>query len=113
MPPTTTTDPNSLLPQLPPFDSAFIRTVLEHRGLSNKPTLAEFSAALEVLRRYYEQSLDNPRDGDAWEPRGDEETLAALRAKAFAMFGATKPTPAQWQKAHTALFGPVLCETCG
>jgi hypothetical protein len=29
------------------------------------------------------------------------------------MFGVTKPSPAQWHKAYTALFGPLLCETCG
>jgi hypothetical protein len=99
-------------PDLSPFENAFIRTVLEHRGVSHRPTLAEFSAALEMLQRYDEQCLDNP-GGGAWEPRLDGESRAALRAKAFIMFGATKPTAAQWQKAHTALFGPLLCETCG
>jgi hypothetical protein len=43
----------------------------------------------------------------------DEERQAELRAKAFVMFGATKPTPVQWHKAHSALFGPLLCEACG
>lgn len=101
------------LPQLSPFDSVFLRTVLEHRGVATQPSLTEYSAALDLLRRFYEQSLDNPPEPGAWQPRGDEETLAALRAKVFVMFGATKPAPAQWQKAHAALFGPRVCETCG
>lgn len=101
------------IPRLTPFETLFIRTVLEHRGLSNQPTLAEFSAALDVLRRYEAQRLDNPPDDSHWEPRLDEEGLVSLRAKAFVMFGATNPSPAQWQKAMTALFGPLLCETCG
>ncbi len=75
--------------------------------------MAGFSAALDVLRRFDEQRQDNPADGGLWMPALDEESLASLRAKAFMMFGATKPTPAQWHKAHTALFGPLLCETCG
>jgi hypothetical protein len=100
------------LPRLSPFDSIFIRTVLDHRGIGGQPSLGEFTAALNTLRKFYEQSLDNPRDG-AWQPSADDETMAALRAKAFMMFGATKPSPAQWQKAHVALFGPLLCETCG
>lgn len=104
---------DGLLPQLSPFESVFVRTILEHRGIGSQPSLADFSGALETLRRYLEQSLDNPREDTRWEPRVDEESLAALRAKAFIMFGATKPTPAQWQKAHAALFGPLLCETCG
>ena len=100
------------LPRFTPFESAFVRTVLEHRGAGYRPSTAELSAAREVLRRYDEQCLDNP-GGGAWEPRLDEESVASLRAKAFIMFGATKPTPAQWHKAHAALYGPLLCETCG
>lgn len=98
-------------PSLSPFESAFVRTVLEHRGLFRDPSLSEFTAALDVLRRFDEQQRDNPGDS-AWLPDLDEESLASLRAKAFMMFGATKPTPAQWHKAHSALFGPLLCETC-
>lgn len=98
---------------LSPFETAFIRTVLEHRGVSHRPTLAEFTAAFDVLRRYDEQCRDNPRDMDAWEPRLGEEDQVALRAKVFLMFGATKPLPSQWHKAHAALYGPMLCETCG
>ena len=94
------------------FDWAFIRTVLEHRGLVRDPTESEFNEALEVLGRYEQQCTDNP-GGGAWEPALDEERLAEMKAKAFVMFGATKPTPAQWHKAHNALFGPLLCETCG
>jgi len=101
------------LPRLTPLESVFIRTVLEHRGVSYRPTLAEFAAALEVQRRYDAQCLDNPRGVDFWEPRLEAEGLSALRAKAFVMFGATKPTPAQWHKAHAALYGPLLCEACG
>jgi hypothetical protein len=99
-------------PDLTPFETTFIRTVLEHRGVSHRPSSAELTAALDLLRRYDEQCLDNPGAG-AWEPRLDGESRTALRAKAFIMFGATKPTAAQWQKAHVALFGPLLCETCG
>jgi len=97
---------------LSPSEHAFIRTVLEHRGLLGDPTEAEFAAAFQVMQRYTEQCQDNP-GGGLWEPIVDELCLAELRAKAFMMFGATKPTPAQWHKAHSALFGPLLCETCG
>lgn len=97
--------------RLSSFETAFIRTVLEHRGLFRPPSEPEFRAALEVLRQYDEQCADNP-GGGLWEPVLDEERLAELRAKAYMMFGATKPTPAQWHKAHSALFGPLLCETC-
>jgi hypothetical protein len=100
-------------PPLNTFDLAFVRTVLEHRGLFRQPSPDEFDAALAELRRYRGQCLDNPRERDAWEPELSEESLAELRAKVFVMFGVTKPTPAQWHKAHTALFGPLLCETCG
>jgi hypothetical protein len=98
--------------QLSRFEWAFIRTVLEHRGIFRDPMESELIAALEVLGRYDQQCADNP-GGGAWEPVLDEEQLAELKAKAFVMFGATKPTPAQWHKAHTALFGPLLCEACG
>jgi hypothetical protein len=101
------------LPRLTPFETSFICTILEHCGIGYRPTLPEFTSALEVLKSYDDQCRDNPREEDAWEPRLAEESQAALRAKAFLMFGATKPTPAQWQKAHAALYGPLLCETCG
>jgi len=100
-------------PRLTPFETCFLRTILEHRGIGNRPTLAEFTSSLEVLQRYDEQCQDNPRESEQWEPRFSEESHAALRAKAFLMFGATKPTPGQWQKAHAALYGPLLCEGCG
>ena len=106
----SSTDP--FLPQLSLFEEAFVRTVLEHRGVFRDPTGSEYAAAIRVLREYHAHCLDNP-GGGAWEPQLDEESTAALRAKAFVMFGATKPSPAQWQKAHSALFGPLLCETCG
>ena len=102
-------DPSS---RLTPFESVFIHTVLEHRGIGRRPTLLEVTAALEVLKRYLEQCSDNPRDEDEWEPRLGEESQVALRAKAFLMFGATRPLPSQWHKAHAALYGPLLCETC-
>jgi hypothetical protein len=100
------------LPQLSPFEDVFIRTVLEHRGVGAKPSLGDFAAALDLLRRFDQQRQTSPRE-TAWEPALDLETVASLRAKAFVMFGATTPSPAQWQKAHGALFGPLLCETCG
>jgi hypothetical protein len=86
---------------------AFVRTVLEHRGLFRQPSSDEFEAALAELHRYRGQCLDNPRERDAWEPELAEESLAELRAKVFVMFGVTKPSPAQW---HKALFA--ACETC-
>ena len=102
-----------LSPRLTSFQTVFVRTVLEHRGVGHRPTLQEFTSALDVLRRYDEQCRDNPREDDAWEPQLGAETQAELRAKAFLMFGATKPMPSQWHKAHAALYGPLLCETCG
>lgn len=99
-------------PELSPFEKAFVRTVLEHRGLLREPTLAEFSGALDVLRRFDQQRQDNPPSARMWLPELDPESTAALHAKAFLMFGVTKPSAAQWHKAHAALFGPPLCETC-
>jgi hypothetical protein len=98
--------------QLTAFEATFIRTVLEHRGVERRPTEAEFRAALYVLQQYDDKREDNPGAG-AWEPTGDEEMVTELRAKAFMMFGATKPTRAQWRMAHGALFEPLLCESCG
>jgi hypothetical protein len=95
-----------LLPTLPQFDAVFVRTTLEHRGSTLPPTLADYAAAFDLLRRYYQQCLDNPREDEPWEPRLGEELLAAMRAKAFVMFGVTKPTPAQWQKVQAALALP-------
>ncbi len=102
-----------LLPPLSAHDAVFVQTVLDHQGVSDEPSLAEFTAALKVLRSYYEQSLDNPPTEKLWQPRGSEEGMAALRAKAFMLFGATKPTPDQWRRASAALYGPLLCATCG
>ena len=98
---------------LMPFERTFIRTVLEHRGVDQAPSLAEFTRALDVLRCFNEQRQDNPSEAGMWVPAIDDESIAALKAKAYLMFGATKPTPAQWHKAHAALFGPLLCDTCG
>ena len=106
-----TTQSLDLLPSLQAFDAVFVRTALEHRGGSVPPTLAEYAAAFDLLRRYYQQCLDNPREDEPWEPRLTEDSLAAMRAKAFMMFGATRPTAAQWQKVHAALYGTLLCET--
>jgi hypothetical protein len=100
-------------PRLTPFEASFVRTVLEHRGVFAPPGLTEFSRALEVLRRYDEQCVANPGHDDVWAPALDAEDMAALRAKAYLMFGVIRPTAAQWHKAHGALFGPLLCETCG
>lgn len=100
-------------PRLTPFETVFIRTVLEHRGVGNRPTLVEFSAALDLLQRYEAQCQDDAPEDSHWVPRLDDDALASLRAKAFVMFGATRPTPAQWQKSMGALYGPLLCETCG
>jgi hypothetical protein len=98
--------------QLSRFEWAFIRTVLEHRGVFREANDGDLDAAVAVLKSYDAQCADNP-GGGAWQPILDEEQLTELKAKAFVMFGATKPTPAQWHKAHAALFGPLLCEACG
>jgi hypothetical protein len=100
------------LPELSRFENAFVRTVLEHRGLFHEASAAELSAALDVLQRFEEQRLENPSNAAMWVPALDRENTASLQAKAFMMFGATRPSPAQWHKAHTALFGPLLCATC-
>ncbi len=94
------------------FEAAFIRTVLEHRGVFRAPSGADMQEAREVLRQYTAQCIGNPLRS-AWEPDLSVEALGELRAKAFLLFDTTKPTAAQWHKAHTALFGPFLCETCG
>jgi len=99
--------------RLTAFEAEFLRTVLEHRGLFRVPTEAEFAEALSTLRRYDELCLANPGYERGFAPWLGEENAAALRAKAFVMFGTIKPTPAQWHRAHGALFGPLLCDTCG
>lgn len=91
--------------ELSPFETAFIRTVLEHRGLFHQPTEDEFRAALDVLRRFDQQCGGNPQRF-AWEPDLGQHAIGELRAQAFVMFGTTAPTPAQWHKARVALFGP-------
>jgi hypothetical protein len=93
--------------------AAFLQTVLEHRGLFLRPTAEDHAAALEVLDRFNQQRQDNPSNASMWMPHLDEESRASLQAKTFLMFGVTKPSPAQWQKAHNALFGPLLCDVCG
>lgn len=99
------------LPALTTFEAVFIRTVLEHKGIDGPPSLPEFTDALHVLRRYDEQRQDAPHGGEC-EPTFKPESIAELRAKAFLLFGTTRPTPSQWQRAHTALYGPLLCEGC-
>src|SRR5690349_6112234 len=84
-------------PQLSAFEATFIRTVLEHRGMNTRPTLAEIGAAADVLRRYRDECERTPRS--TWQPQVDEDMRAELGAKTFLMFGTTNPTPAQWQKA--------------
>ena len=102
----------NLGPRLTPFEVIFVRTVLEHRGIHGRPALGEFTGALEVLRRFDEQCIANPSRADERAPRLAAEDMTALRAKAFLLFGTIRPTPAQWQRAHAALFGPALCATC-
>ena len=105
--------PHNFAPRLTAFEAEFVRTVLEHRGLFREPSHTELSAALQVLRRYDEQLIANPGHDDRFAPRLDGDDMAALRAKAYMMFGTIRPSPAQWHKAHAALFGPLICETCG
>jgi len=97
--------------KLSPFETAFIRAALEHRGILGVPSEAEFRAALDTLRRYDERSAGQPQRF-AWEPDLADDFLGELRAKAFLLFDTVKPTAAQWHRAHTALFGPLLCATC-
>lgn len=59
---------------LTPFESVLFQTVLEHRGTSNQPSLAEVTAALTVLRQFTEQREDNPSEPDCWEPSVNDET---------------------------------------
>ncbi len=100
-------------PPLTLIEAAFVRAVLEHQGIFTDTGDSELATAIAVLRRYEDQCRDNPGSG-AWEPTlRDEESQAEVRAKVFVMFGVTKPTPLQWRKAYNALFGPLLCETCG
>jgi hypothetical protein len=100
-------------PRLTPFEAAFVRTVVEHHGVFRKASLQEFTRALDVLRRYDEQCVANPGYDSGYAPKLDVEDMASLRAKAYVLFGVIRPTPAQWHRAHGALFGPLLCETCG
>lgn len=99
--------------KLTPFETVFVHTVLEHRGVYESPTFDQFRGALEVLRRFDQLCLANPGWDSVYAPKADSDDVPALRAKAFMMFGAISPTPAQWFKAHAALFGPLICETCG
>lgn len=95
------------------FETAFVQTVLEHRGVFGSAGEADFIRAFEVLRRYDRLCLANPRYESGWAPELASDDMASLRAKAFMMFDTITPSPAQWHKAHKALFGPLLCETCG
>jgi hypothetical protein len=52
--------------QLTRFEWAFIRTVLEHRGVFQDPSHADFDAAIAELREYDAQCSDNP-GGGAWD----------------------------------------------
>ena len=80
MPATSAKAAGEFLPSLTPFDSAFIRTVLDHRGVGARPSLADFLSAFNMLRRYYQQCLDNPPESDTWAPRLGEERLAEMEA---------------------------------
>lgn len=99
---------------LPPFERAFLRAVLEYRGMLARPTIEELAEAMQVLSNYTQQRQDNPpsESTEAWLARLSEENRAALAAHAFLEYGATKPTPGQWQLVHRALYGPLLCTTC-
>jgi hypothetical protein len=70
--------------------------------------------AIALFRTYLDQCQDNPRDG-TWEllPNLDDARSGELAGKAFIMFGVVRPSPAQLHKAYTALYGPLLCESCG
>jgi hypothetical protein len=98
---------------LTPFETVFVHAVLEHRGVYDQPSSEDFSAALQVLRQFDALCVANPGWDSVYAPRADSDDMPALRAKAFLMFGTISPTPAQWHKAHVALFGPLICETCG
>lgn len=98
---------------LTPFETVFVHAVLEHRGVYEQPSMEDFRAALEVLRQFDALCVANPGWDSVYAPKADSDDLPAMRAKAFMMFGTISPTPAQWHKAHLALFGPMLCETCG
>lgn len=102
-----------LVPRLTTFETVFVQTVLEHHGVFAEPSFTEFKRAVEVLRRYDEQCVANPGYESGYAPKLDSDDMASLRAKVFLMFRAITPSPAQWHRAHTALFGPLLCETCG
>ncbi len=102
-------------PRVSIFEAAFIRTVLESQGGDvDDPSLTEFLAATDVLRRFDVQCADNGNKRDDYDiPNVDTETHAALRAKAFLLFGVTRPTAAQLHKAHAELYGSLMCATCG
>lgn len=96
------------------FDAAFVRAVLEHPGLLSRPTDAQYADALAQLAAYRAQCQDNPR-GEEWSPlpQLDADRCGELLGKAFIMFGAVQPSPAQLHKVYTAPLEPTLCETCG
>jgi hypothetical protein len=99
---------------LSPFETAFVRAVLEYRGVRRRPTLAEFRAALETMSAYTQQCEDNPPDPTikAWLHGLAENEHAEMVARAFLEFGATKPTQQQWHRVHQVVFGPLVCSTC-
>lgn len=96
------------------FEASFVGAVLEHRGIYHEPTEPEYAAAIALLRTYRQQCADNSRE-DGWGllPNLDDARAGELAGKAFVMFGGVRPSPAQLHKAHTALYGPLLCEACG
>lgn len=96
-------DRNDLLSE---FDTGFVRAVLEHRGVLRVPSGEEFTLALLVLETYAEQCRDNPREADF-------ALLPNLASEQSGELAGTRPSPAQVHKAWTALYGPLLCETCG
>lgn len=96
------------------YETAFISAMLAVRGITGRPSVEQFTDALLVLQRYAQQAQDNPRDdfGDAWRSRMHSADVAAIDARAFLVFGVTKPTPDQWCQVHRGLYGPLLCEDC-
>jgi hypothetical protein len=102
------------LDTLSQYESAFVNAVLAFHGIREVPSIEEFTAALTVLQRYAQQVQDNPRDDSrsSWAQRMEVADVAAIDARAFLLFGSTKPTPDQWRRVHREIYGPLLCEDC-
>ena len=89
------------LPHLSPFESVFIRTVLEHRGVGARPSLADFTAALDHLAQacrgvlYLEaltqedwrDNVDQKRTDNAVHLRPVKRYRRELKARGFVAIG--------------------------